>query len=259
MREILEDADAHRTDGYGRAQKAMERPLPKRFYKLASVGETEGGFTVLLDGRATRTPGKVPVHVPSPALAELMAAEWNGQGEAINAQTMPVVRLINSAVEGGTDALPGLRGEISKYAGTDLLLYRAEMPQDLVLAQEQHWDAVLVALARHFGVVFMPTQGISFRAQPAKTLAALERSLAENGLFTAAAKALITGLTGSGLLAVALGENLIEPEAAWAAAHVDEDYNMRLWGVDSEALKRLNKRRIDFDAAVTVLRLAGGH
>ena len=43
---------------------------------------------------------------------------------------------------------------------------------------------------------------------------------------------------------------------AWAAAHIDEDWQMSQWGKDDLALERRAFREAEFRAAVTVLRLA---
>ncbi len=258
MREFIKDVLDHRDDGYGRAQRVMKRDRPKRFYQTASVSALDNGHAVLLDGKPTLTPGRVPVRVPHPDIAELMAAEWNAQGQEIDAGTMSVVRLVNAAVEGGEALIPELLAEVMKYVGTDLLYYRAETPAELLGEQERLWDPILTALARHFEVRFATTRGIAPIAQPASTLDTLQATLEGNGLFTAAALTLITGICGSGLIALALKEELIAPDAAWQAAHVDENHNMCLWGTDAEAVLRLDKRRRDFDAGMAVLRLAGG-
>lgn len=260
MREFLEDAHKHRDDGYGRAQAAMKRELPKRFYKEATTALHESGYAVLLDGRPTRTPGKkVPVLVPTLTLAEALAAEWAVQGERLNPETMPMIRLVNAALEGGADSEQALRDEIGKYVASDLLLYRAETPQELITEQEAHWDRALVALAQHFDVVFQPTVGILHQEQPEPTLARLAAALDNLGYVSLTALTSVTSLTGSGLLAMALVERLLTSDDAWAAAHVDEDHNVRLWGEDPEAKKRRDKRRIEFDAALRVLDLVDGH
>src|SRR5690606_30717031 len=101
MREFLDDAYAHREDGYGRAQKHARRQLPKRFDSEASYAGDGDAFVVTLDGRPTRTPGRVPVRVPAEAVAARLAEEWGAQGDEIDPDTMPHVRLVNSAVEGG--------------------------------------------------------------------------------------------------------------------------------------------------------------
>lgn len=255
MRDFLEDADKHRDDGYGRAQHLNKVELPKRFYKDVGVAEVGGGFAVTLDGKSPRTPGLKPVVVPYRALAEAMAAEWAAQGSHIDPAGMPLVRFVNSGVEGGADSVPALREEIIKYVGTDLLLYRADSPRELVAEQERHWDAILIKLARHFGVAFQPTIGISHQQQPPATLARLDQSLDDAGLFELIALNVITGITGSGLLSIALREGLASAEEVWVAAHVDEDHNVRLWGEVEEASERRAKRKADFEAAVRMLEL----
>ncbi len=255
MREFLEDAEGHRSDGYRAAQKHARQELPKRFYKEAGVTPVEGGFAVVLDGRTTRTPGRVPVVVPVAPLATAMAAEWSVQGERLDPAKMSLIRLINSALESGEAKVPAMRDEIIKHAGNDLLLYRADSPESLVASQEQHWDAALVKLARHFGVSFQPTIGISHQAQPAATLARLAESLREEGLLVITALISITTLTGSGLLAIALLHRLLEPEEVWAAAHVDEDHQAAQWGEVPEATSRRERRKSEFDAAVKVLEM----
>ena len=254
MRDQLEEAHQHRDDGYGRAQHLNKVELPKRFYKDVAAGPVDGGFVVTLEGRPVRTPGrKLPVVVPAAAIATAMAEEWSAQGEFINPATMPMVRLINSAIESGEQSIPAFREEIIKFAAGDLMLYRAESPQELVSEQELAWDNALVILARHFGVAFEPTTGILHQAQPQATLDRLAESLVGENLFTLTALVSITGLTGSGLLAIGLWNKLFSPDQVWSAAHVDEDYQITHWGQDEEAADRRAMRRVEFDIAVAVL------
>ncbi len=255
MREFLEDAEQHRNDGYGRAQHLNKVELPKRFYKQVGVDAAPGGFAVTLDGRTPRTPGQTPVVVPQQALAEAMAVEWDAQGEFIDPKVMPIVRLVNSAIEAGEARLDALRAEIVKYAGNDLLLYRADTPRELVAEQDRVWDAALVRLARHFDIAFQPTIGIIHQPQPVATLERLADALSTTNLIEVTALNSLTGITGSGLLSIALREKLMNRDEAWTAAHVDEDYNIRLWGEVAEATERREKRKLDFDAAVRVLEI----
>ncbi|MHB1103144.1 MAG: ATP12 family chaperone protein [Devosia sp.] len=253
MREFLEDAHDHRDDGYGRAQAHARQTLSKRFYKGTGVVPVEGGFAVTLDGRSTKTSGMKPIVVPVAPLATAMAAEWAAQDEFIEPETMPLVRLVNAAIESGDERVVALREEIVKYAGNDLLLYRADTPQELVTEQERLWDAALVKVAGHFEVSFQPTIGIIHQSQPAVTLAKLADTLRGEGLLVLTALVSITSITGSGLLAIALWRQLLTPDEVWEAAHVDEDYNVRVWGIDAEAMLRRRKRKREFDAAVQVL------
>ena len=254
MRDQLEDINRHRDDGYGRAQHLNKVELPKRFYKDVAAGPVDGGFVVTLDGRPVRTPGKkLAVVVPAAAIATAMAEEWAAQGEIIDPATMPMVRLVNSAVESGEEMIPAFREEVIKFAGSDLLLYRAESPRELVSEQELLWDNALTVLARHFGISFQPTMGIIHQAQPKATLDRLAEVLVGENLLVMTALVSITGLTGSGLLAIGLWNKLFSPDQVWKAAHVDEDYQIAQWGQDEEAADRRAKRRVEFDTAVTVL------
>jgi chaperone required for assembly of F1-ATPase len=255
MRDFLEDAEQHRQDGYGRAQAHAKRDLPKRFYKEAKVHRTDGGFAVGLDGRLPRTPGMKHVVVPSEALAAVMASEWAAQGEFIDPTTMPTVRLVNSAVEGGEDAMPAMRAEMIKYAGNDLLLYRADAPEALVRRQGAIWDGALVKLARHFDVAFQPTIGILHQPQPPATLAKLGEAIDAESLFPLTAMNAIMSIAGSGLLALGHRHKLLTAEEVWVAAHVDEDHNISLWGEVEEITERRAKRRREFDAATHLLTL----
>jgi chaperone required for assembly of F1-ATPase len=253
MREFLEDAHQHRDDGYGRAQRQLKENLPRRFYKEVGVGTVGEGFSVTLDGKTPRTPGQKPVIVAHRPIAETMAAEWAAQPTLIDPETMPTVRLVNSAVEAGEERLEGLRAEIVKYAGNDLLLYRADGPESLVAEQEKHWDGALVKLARHYGIGFQPTVGLLHQAQPQPTIDRLTTAVSDIGLLEVVAMVSLVGITGSGLLVIAHREGLLTPDDVWAAAHVDEDHNLRLWGEVHEATERRRKNRRDYDAALKVL------
>jgi len=254
MRDQLDDIQKHLNDGYGRAQHLNKVELPKRFYKDVGVASVDAGFVVTLDGRQVRTPGKkLPVVVPAAGIATAMAEEWAAQREFIDPATMPTVRLINSAVESGEEMIPAFREEIIKFAGGDMMLYRADSPQELVSEQELAWDKALVVIARHFGVSFQPTTGIIHQSQPKATLDRLAESLVGENLFTLTTLVSVTGLTGSGILAIGLWNKLFSPDEVWKAAHVDEDFQISQWGEDEEAAERRAKRRVEFDVAVAVL------
>lgn len=254
MRDQLEDALKNQDAGYGQAQHMNQIELPKRFYRDVDVVRSEDGFQITLDGRPLKTPGrKNLVVLPALSLAQAMAEEWAAQETYINPATMPMTRLINSAVESGEEMVPAFREEVGKFVGNDLLLYRADSPQELVADQERVWDDVLVKVARKFEVGFQPTIGIIHQPQPVNTLKTLDSALEGQGLLSLTALVSITGLTGSGILAIALLHQLVTADEAWVAAHVDEDHQIRLWGEDEEAAERRAKRRVEFDIAVSVV------
>ncbi|MGE0847909.1 MAG: ATP12 family chaperone protein [Flavobacteriaceae bacterium] len=239
------------------AARLAKPVLPKRFYENADVGPHEDAeFVLLLDGRPARTPARRLIRFANAALGRLAAAEWNAQKEFIDPSGMPVTRLANTAIDGMDAAAPAVRDDLARYAGSDLVCYRAGEPEGLVEAQNRHWDA-LVRLADGWGMRLNLAEGIVHVEQPERSLSRA-RALVESleGIVLAAAHVLVT-LTGSYVIAMALIRGEIGPDEAWAAAHVDEDWQISLWGEDAEAAERRALRRREFDAAVAILRAAG--
>jgi chaperone required for assembly of F1-ATPase len=229
----------------------------KRFYKSATVGEREGGgFAVLLDGRQVKTPAGKPLAVPARGLAEAMAAEWNAQGETIVPATLPLTKLANTAIDAVAERSGEVADDIVKYAGTDLVCYRAEYPSGLVAAQAAAWDPILSWAAAKLGAPLLTTAGIAHVAQPEASLAALRGVVAAMGAFRLAALHVMTTLTGSALIALAHAEGELNTAAAWAAAHTDERWQVSQWGEDFEAAQRLKARLAEFEAASRFFRLA---
>ena len=238
------------------ARTNMRGPELKRFDRTAAVEETEDGWALKLDGRPARTPGKAPLVAPTRAIAEVIAAEWNAQGERIEPATMPTTRLANSAIDGVAKAMDVTRVEIARYAGSDLICYRAEAPEALIALQASAHDAVLAWAERELSACFRQAHGVTHVAQPEETLRRVSEVLeAYNEPFAVAALHVLTSLSGSALLALAVARGAATAEAAWAAAHVDEDFQIRKWGEDFEAAERRGARWREFEAAARVLRL----
>ncbi len=238
-----------------KAARDPARPLPKRFYKEATVGEADNGFSILLDGRPVNTPAKRRVVVPSRALAEALAAEWAGQGEKIDPAAMPLTRLVNSALDGVAEHMAEVEAELVKYAASDMLCYRAGEPESLAAAQRAAWDPLLAFARDKLGARLDLAEGVMYAAQPEETIAALARAVrafvgeGDGAPLRLAALHVMTTLTGSLVLALAKSLNEIDLAAAWAAAHIDEDFQMRAWGADAEALARREARFAEMSAA----------
>ena len=256
MRDILEDLQANEPiDGTQAAQRAVRPTLRKRFYKEASIGEGGGGFGVLLDGRPVRTPARAPLVAPTAALAAALAAEWQAQQDAINPAHMPLTRLANTIIDGVTGATGPVADEIARYLGSDLLFYRADGPQGLLKRQAQHWDPVMEWARETLGAQFILSEGVVFVPQPERALAAARAAIPGDPWRLGAVHA-ITTLTGSALLALAVLHGRLSAADAWAAAHVDEDWNIDQWGEDELASQRRAFRWAEMEAAATVLRTA---
>ncbi len=215
---------------------------PRRFYRAVTTGPAGEGHAVLLDGRTPKAPGGAPLVLPTPALAELLGAEWDAQDPHIVMTSMPGVRLAFTALEKINAAREAVADEIARYAGSDLLCYRAEGPRELIAQQAADWDPLLDWARTDLGVALEPTTGIIHRAQPADSLARVKALALTCDDFALTALAHAAGLLGSAVLALALQRGRLAGEAAHDLARLDEAFQERLWGVDAEAALRTEGR-----------------
>ncbi len=232
-------------------------PLPKRFYTHVTTQERDAEFVILLDDRPVRTPGKHLLALPTAALAGLVAAEWDAQVEKIDPKTMPLTRLLNTALELVRGKETAVAEDIVKFSSSDLLCYRADTSVGLLERQEAAWDPILEWAATALGAKFEVSSGIMPVQQSEKSLSAITVRLEGYDALALSAMHQLTTLSGSALLALAVALEHLSVEQAWAAAHVDEDWQIEHWGEDGEAKARRVARRQDFDAAWAVLANVG--
>ncbi len=257
MRDLLETLheDAAK-DPEQRARELSRRELPKRFYDEASFAETEGGFSIELDGRTVKTPAKATLLLPNAVVAEAVAAEWAAQDKVINPGTMPLTRLANSAQDAVGERFEDVADDIVSFAGNDTLCYRADDPHSLVDTQRRLWDPVVDWAGDLLGGRFVLIEGIIHSAQPDNLLEAFKQRISVETPLRLAALHTATSLTGSALLALAVREGRLDADSAWHAAHVEEDFNIERWGEDAEATRIRAYKRTEFDAAVLILEKA---
>jgi chaperone required for assembly of F1-ATPase len=226
---------------------ASQSKNPKRFYAAAAVAPLENGsLGVQLDGKPIKTPAGRALAVPSAALAEAIAGEWNAQGDEIVPATLPLTRLANSAIDGVAERRGEVVEDIVNYAASDLLCYRAEAPAELAAKQARLWDPILAWVRAEYDASFNAGTGVKHLHQPASSLDAIRRALSALNPFKLAALHVMTTLTGSALIALAHANRFLEIDAAWEAAHVDENWQVSLWGEDFEAAQRQEKRFSEF-------------
>jgi len=252
MRELLDDLFPGRLDPIEATRRAMRSPLRRRFYERAHVKESEGGFCVALDRCVVKTPGGHPLGSPRRSLTEALAAEWESQQDAIDPLKMPLTRLANSIIDGVAQSPSEVAAEVEKYLASDLVCYRAENPQGLVERQAAAWDPVLDWASTSLGAHFVPGTGIRHVNQLSEALCAVRAAIPADPWRLGAVYSMTT-LTGSALIALAIAHKALSLTQAWSAAHVDEDWNMELWGRDELALNHRALRWAEFEAAERVL------
>lgn len=223
---------------------------PKRFWKTATAAACEGGYTVLLDTRTVKTPAKAGLIVPTLAMAEAIAAEWDAQEELVDPGTMPVTRGANAAI----DKVRVQRNEVvallAEYGDSDLLCYRAAGPEGLVQMQAEGWDPMLDWAADTLGVRLFVGQGVMHVPQMSDALAKLNSEVNAFDDFALAAAHDLISLSGSLILALAVTRNATSVENAWMLSRIDEHWQIAQWGEDEEAAAtEATKRAAFFDAA----------
>ena len=226
-------------------RKGFHEPAekPRRFYKQVGVEAVEGGFGVRLDGRALRTPKAQPLVLPTRAVADQIAAEWEAQADVIEMATMHATRLANTAIETIGGSREGVADQIVQYAGADLVCYYAESPAALRARQMAAWEPVLARAEAELSLRFERCTGILHRDQPPETLTKVRELALALDDFALAGLAFGVPLFGSAVLAIAVHKAWLTGEAAFDLSRIDEAFQEAQWGVDAEAAERTERLR----------------
>lgn len=256
MREILNDLDAAKEilDPEEKARAANRIKHPKRFYEKVTINPAENGFQVLLDGRHVKTPARHTLVLPTKALAQHVADEFSIQEKEIDPAKMPITRLVNTIIDGISVDMQPVFEDVLRFCAADMLFYRAESPKELVERQQQQWDPVLDWAEKRLGACFVLGEGVMHVSQPPEAIAAVSVYLRNvTSPFVLGAIHVMTTLTGSALLALAVADGALNLRNAWQLAHLDEDWTIEHWGEDQEAKTRRAWREAEMVAATAVL------
>ena len=226
----------------------------KRFWSDVAI---DAGGGIRLDDRPVRTPGRVPLLLPTAALADAVAAEWRAVAATVDPRAMPLTGLANAAIDRVAPDPATFAAGLARYGESDLLCYRAEAPDALIERQAAAWDPPLAWARRRYDIAIAVTAGIVHQAQPAATIRRLGEAVAALDAWTLAPLSPIVTLTGSLILGLALVDRAMDSTAVWAAAHLDEDWQAEQWGLDPLAADARAVRQREYDAAVRFLQLVG--
>ncbi len=227
----------------------------KRFYKKTGVDGVDSGFRILLDGKPMKTPAKAMLVVPTRTLAEAIAGEWNGVPDKmeINAAHLPLTRLAATGLDRVTPQRVQVVADTAKYAGSDLLCYRATTPPSLVKLQHDAWQPLLDWAAERHRAPLAVANGMTFVEQPVDSVARLRDAVDTYDNLALSALYNLTHTSGSVVIALAVAEGRLDADGAFAAAQVDELYQIERWGDDPTALKQREGVRKDIEACTRFL------
>lgn len=228
----------------------------RRFWKEAGVVPEDGGFAVKLDGRGVKTPAKTPLVVPTMALAQAIADEWDAQGEKVDPTGMPFTRMANSALDKVRTQHAEVADMLAAYGDSDLLCYRADHPAELIARQAAGWDPLLAWAAEVLGAPLAPRVGVIHAPQDPQALDALRARVHRFDAFRLAAFHDLVSMTGSLILAFAVTEGRISPQDAWETSRIDESWQKEQWGEDEEAEALARVKNAEFLHAATFFGLS---
>ena len=208
---------------------------PRRFWTSSAVVQTDGGHTVELDGRRVKTPAKVPLVLPTRAMAEAVAAEWDAQEKEVNPTAMPFTGSANAALDKVQHQHDEVADMLADYGDSDLLCYRAPYPEELQARQAEAWDPALDWAADALGVRLIPHTGVVHHSQDTDALAALRGQVHMLNPFQLTAFYDLVSLSGSLILGFAAVRNWRKPSEIWCISRLDELWQIEQWGHDDEA------------------------
>ena len=227
----------------------------KRFYKEVNTIWLDDGFGVALDGKPLKTPGKRDLVVPFETVANAIAKEWREQGENINVNSMPMLRLAATAI----DRVAVNRQEVDavtlKFVETDLLCYRAKQPPELVVRQAKSWQPLLDWAAEELNAPLITTEGISPVIQPHEALSGFKTGLMHLSDLELTAVSGISAATGSLVIGFAVKNGRLTPEEAADTGLLDELFQMEKWGGDEIAIERHDATRQEINESARFLEL----
>ena len=229
----------------------------KRFWKEVEVVQQGDGWAIALDNRPVRTPARAAFLIPTEALANAVAEEWQAVEDTIDPRSMPLTGIANAAIDRVAPDKEAFAGSLALYAESDLTCYRAEGPRELANRQADSWDAMLGWARRRYDVDFATTSGVIHVEQPQATVERLAHAVAALDAFQLAGLSPLVTIGGSLVIALAVFEQAASPDDAWKAVSIDEQWQIEQWGADNEAEAMLAHRRYDFMAGARFLSLLG--
>ncbi|MEO8724399.1 MAG: ATP12 family protein [Sphingobium sp.] len=221
----------------------------KRFYKQAAATPADGGYGIMLDGRPVRTPARALLALPTVALADAIAQEWNAQGENIKPESMIFTGLANAAIDQILPDPAAFAAGVAVYGESDLLCYRAEAPPSLIDAQAESWNPLLGWARERYDVAFLIASGIIHVGQPPETIARMRAVVMAYDAFMLAGLSTLVTMSGSLIIGLAVIEGAISPDRAWQASEIDELWQAQQWGDDADAAARRDRRGVEFAQA----------
>ena len=214
-----------------------------RFYERVDVAPAPtpdaGMWSVTLDGRALRTPGKRNFWVPTRALALAIGLEWDAQIKVLETSTMPLTMLSAVALDVTPMRREATVDELMRYGTTDLVCFPfasedavEQEHHKLVERQRSSWAAPLAHARREYGEIAMcDARSLGAPAHPPETRAKMRRRLERMSDWDLTATLSLAQASKSLVIPLALLDGAISVQEALDAARVEEEHQIAHWGL----------------------------
>lgn len=233
----------------------------KRFYKLVSVNQEAEGWTIHLDTKPVKTPGRVPLLASSEALANAVAGEWMAQETVIDPESMPLTQILSTQIDQVQTQRDAMSAEVLKYLNTDLLCYRAgKEPEGQAEKQIESWDPWLEWFQTRFETPLETTIDLVALKQPPAAHEAVKAAVEALDDVKFTVLQLTVPLSGSLVLSLAFVEGAITPQQIFDATHVEEHFKDAIYDAEKHGIDPLQEKKDvammrDLEAAAEFLKL----
>ena len=193
---------------------------------------------MLLDGHALRTPQGTALAFAREELAWIVAREWHEQTRHIEPSTMPMTSLASVLL----DVVPARREqvveELMRFLTTDAVCFLEPQGDSagggdraLRAAQDRLWVPLLEWMTSRFGPIGVVDGHLGVPQHAPETRAAVQDALSQLSDAKLGALESVTQGCKSIVIALALAEDRLDVDGAFHAARLEEEEQMRVWGV----------------------------
>jgi len=230
----------------------------KRFWKNVYVDSSKVGYFIKLDEKILKTPAKKKMVLPTEALANKVALEWDQQVEEIDPITMPFTKSANAVLDKVSEQYEEVSSLLSEYGETDLLYYRADSPSELQKRQKTGWDPIVKWAENTFEVQINCGTGIVYIPQNEKLFSETRKQINNLSIFELMAFYDMVSITGSLILSLAIINKRLSAQQAYQLSRIDEQWQLEQWGEDEEAKVASNQKNIAILHSEEFFALSGG-
>lgn len=207
----------------------------KKFYTDVSLEKSDDGYLVLLDGKAIKTPLKKVMLCPTKKLAQAIMQEWISQGDVINLRDMPMMQLLNTAIDRVAGQRKKMGEEFISHLDNDTIVYRAEQSDELTALEIKLWQPLYDWVKETFAEDIQTTENILSHVDNKGLKKKIKHWMMGLDDYHLTVLLESGALTSSTIIGAVFCHDNITAEQAFEAAYLEENYQAQKWAPDKQA------------------------